>query len=115
VGEKFPTEPCLFIPADGSIASVVPLWLSVIYAKPLTHDLHGLLRGMAYMCQAGDGICDIETVMEWRWGKLSTCSTSSHQVMPGVSMGRERLCCPRAMCWGWRGGGGDRRGKRKSE
>lgn len=64
VGEKFPKEPCLFTPADGSIAGTVPLWLSVIYAKPLTHDLHGLLRGIAYMCQAGDGICDIETVTE---------------------------------------------------
>lgn len=64
VGEKFPTEPCLFTPADGSIASMVPLWLSIIYAKPLTHDLHELLRGIAYMCQAGDGICDIKTVTE---------------------------------------------------
>lgn len=64
VGEKFPKEPCLFPPADGSLAGMVPLWLSVIYAKPPTHDLHGLLRGIAYMCQAGDGICDIETVTD---------------------------------------------------
>lgn len=73
VGKKFPTEPCLFTPADGSIAGMVPLWLSVIYAKPLTHGLHGLLRGIANMCQAGDCICDIETVTGKRWGKLSTC------------------------------------------
>lgn len=64
VGEKSPTEPCLLTPADGSFAGMAPLWLSVIYAKPLTHDLRGLLRGIACMCQAGDGTCDIETVME---------------------------------------------------
>lgn len=36
-------------------------------------NLSGLLRGMAYMCQADDGIRDIETVTEQRKKKLGTC------------------------------------------
>lgn len=57
---EFPTGPCLLIPADSSIVGAVPFWLPVIWGQPLTPGLSVLLRGMVYVCQTGDGICDIK-------------------------------------------------------